>query len=79
LGDISATYDHPPLFYSHEEETALNRAVLCSLGRRGLWDAVAAFELETGLVYDTDDRILAEELYVIVQDIQRGDLDRAIK
>jgi len=57
----------------------MNRAVLSSLGRRGMWDAVVAFEEETGLVYDNEDRILAEELYTIVQDIERGDLDRAIQ
>jgi hypothetical protein len=57
----------------------MNRAVLSSLGRRGMWDAVVAFEEETGLVYDMEDRKLAEELYTIVQDIERGDLDRAIQ
>jgi len=57
----------------------MNRAVLSSLGRRGMWDAVVAFEEETGLVYDNDDRKLAEELYTIVQDIENGDLDRAIQ
>jgi hypothetical protein len=44
-----------------------------------MWDAVVAFEEETGLVYDMEDRKLAEELYTIVQDIERGDLDRAIQ
>ena len=44
-----------------------------------MWDAVVAFEKETGLRYDPEDRKLAEELYTIVQDIERGDLDRAIQ
>lgn len=44
-----------------------------------MWEAVEAFEEETGLVYDPQDRKLAEELYVIVQDIERGDLNRAIQ
>lgn len=57
----------------------MNRAVLSSLGRRGMWDAVTAFEEETGLVYDSADRKLAEDMYTIVQDIERGDLDRAIQ
>jgi hypothetical protein len=57
----------------------MNKAVLSSLGRRGMWDAVVAFEEETGLVYDMEDRKLAEELYTIVQDIERSDLDRAIQ
>jgi hypothetical protein len=34
----------------------MNKAVLSSLGRRGMWDAVVAFEEETGLVYDMEDR-----------------------
>jgi hypothetical protein len=79
LGGISEIYDNPPLFSSHEESEAMNRAVLSSLGRRGMWDAVEAFEEETGLVYDAQDRKLAEELYTIVQDIERGDLNRAIQ
>jgi hypothetical protein len=39
-----------------------------------MWDAVVAFEEETGLLYDPEDRKLAEELYDIVQD-----LDQAIR
>lgn len=52
--------------------------VLESLGRRGLWDAVAAFEEETGLKYDAEKREVSEELYRIVSDINAGDLSSAI-
>jgi hypothetical protein len=53
--------------------------VLDSLGRRGLWDAVEAFEEETDLHYDPDKRELSEELYRIVRDIEGGDLSSAIQ
>jgi hypothetical protein len=39
---------------------------------------VTAFQEETGLTYDPEDRKLAEELYATVQDIERGDIGRAI-
>jgi hypothetical protein len=52
--------------------------VLESLGRRGLWDAVAAFNQETGLEYDSEKRVLSEELYRIMSDIEDGDLSTAI-
>ena len=79
MSNISATYDNPSLFSSDEETSALNRAILSSLGRRGLWDAVSAFEEETGLKYDPEDRKLAEELYGIVQEIERGEIGLAIQ
>jgi hypothetical protein len=40
---------------------------------------VTAFEEETGLAYDPENRKLAEELYATIQDIERGDIGRAIK
>lgn len=52
--------------------------MLESLGRRGLWDAVAAFEEETGLKYDEEKRGLSAKLSAIEEDIDRGDLDSAI-
>lgn len=52
--------------------------MLDSLGRRGLWDAVAAFEEETGLTYDPEKRRLSEELHRIVSEIEAGDLTSAI-
>lgn len=39
---------------------------------------MASFEEETGLVYDPEKRILSEELYQIVTDIEAGDLTSAI-
>lgn len=49
-----------------------------SLGRRGLWDAVAAFEEETGLRYDPEKRVLSAKLSSIEADIARGDLSSAL-
>lgn len=52
--------------------------MLESLGRRGLWDAVSAFQQETGLEYDPEKRVLSEELYSIMSDIEDNDLTTAI-
>ncbi|RSH79110.1 uncharacterized protein EHS24_001148 [Apiotrichum porosum] len=78
LASISSAYDDPPLFSDPEAVDALDRVVLDSLGRRGLWDAVAAFEDETGLAYDTEKRELSEELCRIESDIEAGNLSSAI-
>lgn len=53
--------------------------MLDSLGRRGLWDAVLAFEAETGLAYDASKRDLSARLAEIVSDIEAGNLDSALE
>ncbi|KAL1408174.1 hypothetical protein Q8F55_004979 [Vanrija albida] len=78
LAALSSAYDDPPLFSEPVAQDALDRIVLDSLGRRGLWDAVTAFEEETGLVYDPEKRRLSEELHRIVSEIEGGDLSSAI-
>ncbi|KAK4685247.1 E3 ubiquitin-protein transferase RMND5, partial [Tremellales sp. Uapishka_1] len=78
LAAISEAYDDPPLFSDAEAKTALDRVVLESLGRRGLWDAVDAMEDETGLMYDLKKRRLSEELHRIIADIDSGDLSSAL-
>ncbi|TXT13372.1 hypothetical protein VHUM_00739 [Vanrija humicola] len=78
LAALSSAYDDPPLFSEPEAQDALDRVVLDSLGRRGLWDAVAAFEEETGLTYDPEKRRLSVELHRIVSEIESGDLASAI-
>jgi hypothetical protein len=57
----------------------LNRAVLDSLVRRGMWDGVAAFEEETGIQCDPHDRHLAEELHTITLNIEAGNVDPALE
>lgn len=52
--------------------------MLDSLGRRGLWDAVLAFEAETDLAYDASKRDLSARLAEIVSDIEAGDLSSAL-
>lgn len=52
--------------------------MLDSLGRRGLWDAVLAFEAESGLAYDASKRDLSARLAEIVADIEAGDLSSAL-
>lgn len=52
--------------------------MLDSLGRRGLWDAVLAFEAETGLAYDAAKRDLSARLASIVADIEAGELSSAL-
>lgn len=78
LAAISSAYDDPPLFSTLEASEALDRIVLESLGRRGLWDAVSAFSSETSLEYPADKRTLSEELHGILDDISRGDLTCAL-
>lgn len=53
--------------------------MLDSLGRRGVWEAVESFEEETELTYDPAKRVLSEELYRIVSDIEGDDLSSAIE
>ncbi|CAK9784312.1 hypothetical protein CC85DRAFT_296215 [Cutaneotrichosporon oleaginosum] len=79
LSAISAAYDDPPLFVDAAASKALDNIVLDSLGRRGLWDAVEAFEEETDLHYNSEKRVLSEELYRIVHDIESGNLSSAIQ
>ncbi|GMK57716.1 hypothetical protein CspeluHIS016_0405500 [Cutaneotrichosporon spelunceum] len=79
LSAVSAAYDDPPLFVDATASKALDNIVLDSLGRRGLWESVEAFEVEADLHYDPDKRVLSEELYHIVRDIEAGDLSSAIQ
>lgn len=44
LSAISRAYEGPSLFVDKDASQALDKAVLESLGRRGLWDAVTALE-----------------------------------
>ena len=44
LDAISKAYASPPLFSGVEAKNALDSVVMESLGRRGLWEAVAAME-----------------------------------
>lgn len=44
LSAISRAYEEPSLFADKDASQALDKAVLESLGRRGLWDSVAALE-----------------------------------
>lgn len=41
---ISQAYDDPPLFSDPKAKAAMDKIVLASLGRQGLWEAVDAFE-----------------------------------
>ncbi|WWD21932.1 hypothetical protein CI109_106420 [Kwoniella shandongensis] len=79
LGAISKAYEDPPLFSEEEASKALDRVVLDSLGRRGLWEAVSAMEEETSLTYPTDKRELSTELYRITASILSHDLTPALQ
>jgi hypothetical protein len=79
LSNISASYDDPALFSSPEEATALNWAVLRSMGRQGLWTAVEAFQEETGQRIETEELALISELYDITDSIDGGDITLAVK
>lgn len=46
--------------------------------RRGMWDAIAAFEEETGMECDPEDRQLAEELNSISVEIESGNVSTAL-
>ncbi|OCF42093.1 hypothetical protein I317_04064 [Kwoniella heveanensis CBS 569] len=78
LGAISKAYEDPPLFSAPDAADALDQVVLDSLGRRGLWDAVAAMEEETTLTYPKDRRALAEELQHIINSILSSNLEPAL-
>ena len=43
-GAISDAYATPPLFSDAPAQEALDKVVMDSLGRRGMWEAVAAME-----------------------------------
>ncbi|ORY21462.1 negative regulation of gluconeogenesis-related protein [Naematelia encephala] len=79
LAGISEAYDDPPLFVREEAREALDRAVMDSMARRGLWEAVAAMEEETGQIYNDEKRSLAEELGRIVGDMENGELSSALE
>ncbi|WVQ97682.1 hypothetical protein IAU59_004796 [Kwoniella sp. CBS 9459] len=79
LGAISKAYEDPPLFSRPDAADALDHVVLDSLGRRGLWDAVAAMEEETSLTYPRDRRALAEELQYILNSILSSNLKPALE
>jgi hypothetical protein len=44
-----------------------------------MWDAVAAFEEESGCNYDPERRLLVEELVRIIDAISAGDVGPAIE
>jgi hypothetical protein len=79
LGAISAAYDDPALFTSPEASAALDQAVMSSLGDRAMWDAVAAFEEESGCHYDPERRLLVEQLVRIIDAISAGNVGPAIE
>ena len=80
LGAVSEAYDAEPRLFSGDGATeALDRLVMESFGRRGLWEAVGAMEEETGMEYDDEKRRLAVQLRGIVGDIERGDVSSAIE
>lgn len=78
LDAISKAYASPPLFSGVEAKNALDSVVMESLGRRGLWEAVAAMEEETDFEYDPTKRELSEELHQIIGDIVGGDVSSAL-
>ncbi|GFZ49011.1 hypothetical protein JCM24511_06760 [Saitozyma sp. JCM 24511] len=79
LATISSAYNDPPLFSEPAAKDALDRIVMDSLGRRGLWEAVSAMQDETGLTYDGEKRVLSEELHRIIQEIESGDVSSALE
>jgi hypothetical protein len=44
LSTISDAYADPPLFAEPAAREAMDKVIMDSLGRRGLWDAVSALE-----------------------------------
>jgi hypothetical protein len=79
LPSISDAYTNPDLFSEKEAPRALDRVVLASLGRQGLWDAVDAFEEESGLQYGLDLRETSEEMHRIVHAIKDGNVQPALE
>ncbi|WVQ83946.1 hypothetical protein IAT38_006090 [Cryptococcus sp. DSM 104549] len=79
LDAISKAYEDPDLFATEEASLALDRVVLDSLGRRGLWDAVEAMEKETSLIYPEYKRTLSVELQRITTSILSSDLTPALE
>ncbi|WVQ68832.1 uncharacterized protein L199_007041 [Kwoniella botswanensis] len=79
LGEISDAYSDPPLFVEPEAAEALDRAILESLGRRGIWDAVEAMEEETSLSYLPSKRELSTQLQYILTSIRSSNLQSALE
>ncbi|ODN96559.1 hypothetical protein L198_04274 [Cryptococcus wingfieldii CBS 7118] len=79
LGVISKAYESPNLFVDEEASVALDKAVLDSLGRRGLWDAVAALEKETSLKFPEEQRALASQLQFLTASILSSNLTPALE
>ncbi|KAI9635619.1 putative negative regulation of gluconeogenesis-related protein [Dioszegia hungarica] len=78
LAGISDAYNDPPLFSEPDAAAALDRVILDSLGRRGLWEAVDVGAEEMGVTYENRDRGVSDELYSILNAIEAGDLQPAI-
>ncbi|OCF59236.1 hypothetical protein L486_03739 [Kwoniella mangroviensis CBS 10435] len=79
LGEISDAYSDPPLFVEPQAAEALDRAILESLGRRGIWDAVEAMEEETSLSYLPSKRELSTQLQYILTSIRSSNLQPALE
>jgi len=79
LGAISTAYDNPALFSTPEASAALNQAVVSSLGDRGMWDAVDAFEQESGIQYDPSRKPGVKHLLNITNAIAAGNINPAIE
>ena len=79
MSAISDAYANPDLFSEKEAPKALDRVVLASLGRQGLWEAVDAFEEESGLRYDPELRASSEEMHRIIEAIEAGDVQPALE
>ncbi|WVW78889.1 hypothetical protein I302_100852 [Kwoniella bestiolae CBS 10118] len=79
LGAISDAYADPPLFAEPEAAEALDKAILESLGRRGIWEAVEAMEDETSLSYSPSKRDLSTQLQYILHSIRSSNLQPALQ
>jgi len=79
LAAISDAYTQPALFSEGEAPAALDRAVLDSIARQGLWDAMDAFEEEAGVRVEEARRSASRSLHDITSAIQRGDVGPALQ
>ncbi|KAG7527269.1 hypothetical protein FFLO_07105 [Filobasidium floriforme] len=78
---ISNTYDvpSPPLFSSEESRRAMDGVILETMVRKGAWDAAETLCRETGISFNQEMRRLSEELHATIDDMNRGDVESALK
>lgn len=80
INDISLTYDSPcPLFSSDEATRAMDQSVVNLMARRGAWESVDELKKESNISFDNEAKRLHLEMHTIAKDLEKGDVDSALR